>query len=160
MDSLQRFRSTAYRIEQSGIYNNLVKDRHQFTKMNIEIIREEKDVDLYNSSVEDLNTATIIYNDFVQYRNKQFTPAITDNALAALLDGIDGRLSSAHNKLNEIDKTEAVFKFSTEEVRNRLKALAVRVKEQKIFLNLYLNTALANRQALFYKQVSKAGNQL
>ena len=155
MDSLQRFRSTAYRIEQSGIYNTLVKNRHEFTKMNIEIIREDKDVDLYNSSVADLNTATTIYNNFVEYRNKQFMPSITENALEALLNGIDGRLSSAHKKLNEIDKTEAVFKFSTEEIRNRLSALAVRVKEQKDFLKLYLNTASASRQTLFYKQVTK-----
>ncbi|HUS02445.1 MAG TPA: transglutaminase domain-containing protein, partial [Chitinophagaceae bacterium] len=124
MDSLQRFRATAYRIEQSGLYNTLVKNRHEFTKMNIEIIREDKDVDLYNSSVADLNTATTIYNNFVEYRNKQFTPSMTDNALEALLNGLDGRLYSAHKKLNEIDKTEAVFKFSTEEIRNRLNALA------------------------------------
>jgi hypothetical protein len=156
MDSLQRFRSTAYRIEQSGIYNDLVKNRHEFNKMNIEIIREDKDVDLYNSSVADLNTATTIYNNFVQFRNKQFTPAISDNALESLLNGIDNRLSSAHKKLNEIDKTEAVFKFSTEEIRNRLNALAVRIKEQKDFLKVYLTTAAASRQTLFYKQVTKS----
>ena len=156
MDSLQRFRSTAYRIEQSGIYNDLVRNRHEFTKMNIEIIREDKDVDLYNSSVADLNAATTIYNNFVQYRNKQFAPATTDDALVDLLSGIDSKLSSAHKKLNEIDKTEAVFKFSTEEIRNRLNALSVRVKEQKDFLKLYLTTAAASRQTLFYKQVTKS----
>ncbi|HUS03706.1 MAG TPA: hypothetical protein VMY77_18330, partial [Chitinophagaceae bacterium] len=79
-----------------------------------------------------------------------------DNALEALLNGLDGRLYSAHKKLNEIDKTEAVFKFSTEEIRNRLNALAIRVKEQKDFLKLYLNTTVASRQSLFYKQVTKA----
>jgi hypothetical protein len=51
MDSLQRFRSTAYRIEQGGIYNKLVRDRHEYTKMNIEIIREDRDVELYNAAV-------------------------------------------------------------------------------------------------------------
>ncbi|HEY8687681.1 MAG TPA: transglutaminase domain-containing protein [Chitinophagaceae bacterium] len=156
MDSLQRLRSTAFRIEQSGLYNNMVKNRHDFTKMNIEIIREDKDVDLYNLSVADLNTATTIYNNFVAYRNKQFTPAITDNALQALLYGIDTKLSAANKKLDEIAKTEASFKFSTEDVRDRLNALAIRVKEQKDFLKTYLTTATANRQSLFYnKQVTR-----
>lgn len=154
MDSLQRFRSTAYRIQQSGLYNDLVKNRHEFTKMNIEIIREDKDVELYNSSVAYLNAASTIYNNFVQYRNKQFIPSIADNALQTSLDGIDTKLSAAHINLDEIDKTEAIFKFSTEEIRNRLNALAVRVKEQKYFLKLYLNTAISNRQTLFYKQVT------
>lgn len=158
MDSLQKLRSTAFRIEKSGLYNNMVKNRHDFTKMNIEIIREDKDVDLYNSSVADLNNATTIYNNFVEYRNKQFTPAITDNALQALLDGIDTKLSDAHKKLDGIARSEAVFKFSTENVRDRLNALAVRVKEQKDFLKIYLNTATTNRQSLFYnKQVTHSG---
>ena len=154
MDSLQRFRSTAYRIEHSGLHNNLVKNKHNYTKMHIEIIREDKDVDLYNSSVADLNNVTTIYNNFIQYRNKQFTPAVTDNALQALLDGIDTELSAAHKKLDEIAKTEATFKFSTEDLRSRLNVLAVRVKEQKDFLKLYLSTAIMNRQSLFYKQVT------
>ncbi len=68
-DSLQRFRSTAFRIEQSGLENNLVKNRLNFNKMHIEMIRQDKDVDLYNSSVADLNEATGIYNNFVEYRN-------------------------------------------------------------------------------------------
>ena len=157
MDSMQRLRSTAFRIEQNGLYNNMVKNRHEQTKMNIEIIREDKDVDLYNSAVADLNAATATYNNFVEYRNKQFTPAITDNALQALLDGIDAKLSSAHKKLDEIAKTEASFKFSTDGIRDKLNALAVRVKEQNIFLKTYLNTASANRQSLFYnKQVTQS----
>lgn len=156
MDSLQRLRSTAFRIEQSGLYNNMVKNRRDFTKMNIEIIREDKDVDLYNSSVADLNTATTIYNNFVDYRNKQFTPAITDNAMQALLDGIDSKLAAANKKLDEIAKTEATFTFSTDDVRDKINALTHRSKEQKDFLKTYLNTAAINRPSLFYKQVTRS----
>ena len=152
MDSLQRLRSTAFRIEQSGLYNNMVKNRHDQTKMNIEIIREDKDVDLYNSAVDELNSTTTIYNNFVEYRNKQFTPAITDNALQALLYGIDAKLLSGHKKLDEIANTEASFKFSTDAVRDKLNALALRVNVQKDFLKTYLNTAIANRQSLFYNK--------
>ena len=157
MDSLERLRSTAFRIEQSGLYNNLVKNRHNQTKMNIEIIREDKDVDLYNSAVAELNTATTIYNNFVEYRNKQFTPAITDNALRALLYGIDAKLSSANKKLDEIAKTEASFKFSTDAIRERLNALALSVDVQKDFLKTYISTSAENRQPLFYtKQLTRS----
>ncbi len=158
LDSLQKLRSTAFRIEQSGLYNTLVSNRLGLTKMNIEIIRQDKDVDLYNSSVADLNKAMTIYNNFIQYRNTQFTPALSDEALHALLNGINEKLLNAHKKLDEIDKTEATFKFSTEDVRDRLNALAVRFKLQKDFLLLYLNTASAARKSLFYnKQVTHAG---
>lgn len=156
MDSLQRFTSAAYRIAQSGLYNTLVKDREAYTKMHIEIIRQDKDVELYNSSVADLNSAAITFNNFVQFRNKQFTPAITDNVLQSLLDGLDIKLLKARKNLDEIDKSEAAFKFSTEELKVRLNNLLAGIKEQQDFLKVYLNTASAVRPSLFYKQVSSS----
>ena len=155
MDSLQKLRTVAFRIEQYGLYNSLVKDRLALTKMQIEIIRQDKDADMYNSSVADLNDATVIYNNFVQYRNKQFTPAIADEALQTLLDGIDTKLLQAHKKLDEIATSAATFTFSTEALRNKLNAIHLLVKEQKDFLDIYFTTAKANRQSLFYnKQVT------
>lgn len=156
MDSLQKFSSVAYRIEQNGVYNNLVTNWHQYAKMHIEIIRQDKDVNLYNSSVADLNAATTIYNDFVQYRNNQFSPVRTDNALEALLEGAGTKLASAHKKLDEIGRSEARFQFSTDAVRDKLNGLQTKIKVQKDFLKLYLNTPLANRSSLFFKQVSRA----
>jgi hypothetical protein len=152
MDSLQRFQSTALRIENSGLHNTLVKNRHNSNKMHMEIIRQDKDVELYNSSVADVNSIMSIYNNFVQYRNAKFTPAKTDKEMEGLLDGVDKKLLHAHKKLEEIEISEAVLKFSTEEIRSRLNIIAARVKEQKDFLHIYLNTAKANRESLFYKQ--------
>ena len=151
MDNLQKFNSTARRIEQTGVYNKLVDDRLKYNKMHLEIIRQDKDVNLYNSSVEDLNNATDIYNRFVQFRNNQFSPAIPDDELNSLLMGIDTRITSAHKKLDEIKRSEAVFKFGTDDLRNRLNVLSDKIKVQKEFLQLYVNTPVVNRSTLFYK---------
>lgn len=158
LDSLQKYKTSALRIAQSGLYNNMVKNKLNYNKMQIEIIRQDKDVDLYNSSVADLNEAMNIYNNFIQFRNKQFTPPIADDALKALLDGIDAKLLQAHKKLDEIARSEATFQFSTDAVRDKINALTSHVKEQKSFLSIYLNTAKANRAALFYnKQITSSG---
>lgn len=158
LDSLQKFRSSAFRIEQSGVYNDMIKNRLNYNKMNIEMIRQDRDADLYNSSVANLNDVMNSYNNFVQYRNNQFTPAITDNALQGLFDGVDKKFMLANKNLDEIAKSEATFTFSTDAVRNKLNILAARIKEQNDFLSLYLSTAEANRQSLFYnKQVSSSG---
>ncbi|MDQ6757384.1 MAG: hypothetical protein M3004_10660 [Bacteroidota bacterium] len=157
MDSLQKFRSSAYRIEQSELYNGLIKDRLNYTKMQIEMIRQDKDVELYNSAVADLNDAAIIYNDFVQFRNKQFTPAIADTELKLLLDGINAKLLDGNAQLDKIAKSAATFTFSTDAVRNKLKSMEVRVKEQKDFLNIYINTAKDIRASLFYNKQFTAG---
>jgi hypothetical protein len=151
MDSLQKLNSSALRIQQNALYNPLVKNNHDYIKMHIEMINQDKDVDLYNSSVEELNDATAIYNSFIQYRNQQFTPEKTDTELKDLLDGIDIKLLSSLKKLEEIDKSPATFTIGTHNVRDRVNALTDRVKEQRDFLERYLSTAKSDRATLFYK---------
>lgn len=152
LDSLQKYKSSAQRIEQSGLYNNMVKNNFNYKKMQVEIIRQDKDVDLYNSSVVKLNEVTGAFNNFVQFRNNQFAPAISDNALQALFEGIDEKISAVNKNLDEIAKSEATFTFSTEALRDKLNLLANHVNEQKEFLKIYLNTSKENRQSLFYNK--------
>ena len=156
MDSLQKFTSTAAHIEQNGLYNKLVKQRLDYNKMQIEIIRQDKDVNLYDSAVANLNGAMNIYNTFIQYRNKQFIPLIPDKNLSKLLAGIEAKLLNAFKQLEEINRTEATFTFSTEVVRDKINALSKRVQEQEQFIKHYINTPAANRQTLFYNEVTQA----
>ncbi len=151
MDSLQKLKSSALRIQKNELFNPLVKDNHNYIKMHIEMINQDKDVELYTSSVEELNDATNIYNIFIAYRNQQFTPAKTDAELKALLDGIDTKLLSSLKKLDEIDKSQATFTIGTHEVRDRLTTLIARIKDQSLFLEQYLSTAKSDRASLFYK---------
>ena len=114
------------------------------------MIDQDRDLELYNSSMADLNDATTILNNFIEYRNKQFTPEKTDAELQALLDGIDNKLDSSLKKLDEVDKSQATLTLGTDPVRNRLNVLSVKIKEQKDFLNRYLNTDKSTRKSLFY----------
>jgi hypothetical protein len=150
MDSLERFKSTASRIQNEVSFNPLVKTNQSYIKMNIEMIRQDKDADLYNSAVADLNEATKLYNNFVEYRNKQFTPEKTDTELQESVEGIDKILFSALKKLDQVDKSEATFTLGTEPVRNRINKLTERINSQKDFVSRYIKTEKSNRQALFY----------
>jgi hypothetical protein len=140
MDSLGKFKSSAYRMQKEDWSNPLVKNNQNYIKMNIEMIRQDRDVELYNSSVADLNEATTQYNTFVEYRNKQFTPEKTDIEIQAMLDGIDKILFSALKKLDQVDRSEATFTLGTDPVRNRISRLMERIKEQKEFVKSYLES--------------------
>ena len=118
--------------------------------MNIEIIDQDRDLELYNSAMTDLNDATIILNNFIEYRNKQFTPEKPDVELRALLGGIDNKLDSSLKKLDAVDKSNATLTFGTDPVRDKLNVLLEKIKEQKDFLNRYLNTDKSKRKSLFY----------
>jgi hypothetical protein len=151
MDSLHKLQSSASRILNGGLYNPLVKNNYNLTRMHIEMINQDKDVNLYNSSVADINDATAILNNFIQYRNNQFTPEKTDTELQAMLDGIDNKLHSSLNKLDEIDQSGATFTIGTQQVREKINALMVNTKEEKDFIQRYTSTAKSDRRSLFYK---------
>jgi hypothetical protein len=150
MDSLHKLQSTALRIQKYQLYNSQVKNNYNYIKMHIEMIDQDRDLELYNSSMADLNDATTILNNFIEYRNKQFTPEKTDVELKALFDGIDNKLDSSLKKLDEVDKSKATLILGTDPVRNRLNVLLEKIKVQKDFLNRYLNTDKSNRKSLFY----------
>src|SRR4029077_1476470 len=97
------------RIQKYRLYNSQVKDNYNYIKMHIEMIDQDRDLELYNSSMADLNEATTILNNFIEYRNKQFTPEKSDVELRALLDGIDNKLDSSLKKLDEVDKSKATL---------------------------------------------------
>ena len=128
MDSLHRFQSSAARMQRDELNNSLVKNNYASVRMNIETIHQDKDVDLYNSSVADLNAATAILNNLIQYRNEKLTPPKTDVEINEELKGINGRLTASVRKLDEIDRSEAVFKIGTDKVRERINALSEKAR--------------------------------
>lgn len=150
MDSMQKLRSAARRIQNYTLYNSLVKDNFNYVKMNIEIIGQDRDLELYNASMNELNDATTILNNFIEYRNNQFIPAKSDAELEALLNGVDDRVDSSLKKLDEVDKSKSTLTLGTEPVRERLNALSKKIALQKDFLKRYLNTDKGQRQSLFY----------
>jgi succinate dehydrogenase flavin-adding protein (antitoxin of CptAB toxin-antitoxin module) len=151
MDSLHQLQSSISRIQREEISNKLVKDNFNYLKMHVEIINQDKDVDLYNSSVAGMNEATVILNNFIQYRNNKFMPEKTDSEIQTLLDGIDTKLQSAIKNLDEIDRSTATFTIGTQHVRERVQALVKRIKDQKDFVAMYTATEKNTRQSLFYK---------
>ena len=150
MDSLQKLKSAVIRIEKLGIYNKRIEENFKLLKSNIEMMRQDEELDFYNSAVEDLNDATAILNNFVEYHNKQFIPEKSDDELKTLLDGIETKIDSSLQKLDEVDKSKAKLVFGTGLARERLNALLKKIQEQKDFLTRYLNTPKIDRNTLFY----------
>lgn len=150
-DSLQQMESSARRIKQNGIENERIKNWYAYNQMNIAIVYGEKDMNLYNAAVADLNKANAIFNRYVQYRNNAFVPAKPDAELSKLLDPIEGLIITANKKLNEIGQGRENFQYDTEAIRERLAALKKRVHEQQVFLKSYLAGDMNQRRKLFYK---------
>ena len=150
LDSLHQLEASASRMKQADSQNNAANIWQQFVHMKIAIVYGDKDMDLYNGAVADLNEANTIFNNFVQYRNNQFTPAKPDATVAALLDPIPGLIAAANRKVSKIGEKVENVQYDTGSLKSRLKGLSAKVLAQQHFLKLYLESAAIIRQKLFY----------
>jgi hypothetical protein len=151
LDSLRQLEASAKRIKQTGIQNERVKNWLAFNQMKIAIVYGEKDMNLYNAAVADLNNASSIFNRFVQYRNSRFEPVRSDAAIKAMLDPISGLLKSASENLDKLGQIVENFQYDASSIKSRIDNLAKRLKEQQTFLKQYFSTSVLERPKLFFK---------
>jgi hypothetical protein len=143
--------SSAYRVEKNGVKNSLVFDRLQHLKLEIENDRQSKTVNLYNSSVLDYNEAINVLNEFINYRNKQFTPMKTDSEIQNMLDVSDNKLKEAKNKLGEISTKDFNTVNMIKQLTKSIEDASKQMKEQQDWLKLYLSKSKSARKSMFYK---------
>ncbi|MFT3946003.1 MAG: transglutaminase domain-containing protein [Agriterribacter sp.] len=150
-DSLQQFIAIERRMKQMNTDKELFKIWQSYNRMHIVIIAEEGNMNLYNGAVADLNKATSLFNEFVQYRNNRFLPAKADHELAKMLDPIDIIIKEAKNKINNIGLIVENYQYNTSALQTRLENLLKRSEEQKFFLKKYLASAIPDRERLMYR---------
>ncbi|MFT3911736.1 MAG: transglutaminase domain-containing protein [Ferruginibacter sp.] len=150
MNELQQLETSAARIKKAGIENELTKTHLDYIEMNASILYEDRDMKQYNTAVAELNKATAIFNDFVQYRNNQFMPAKPDAEMLHLLVPVDRLFASVEKRLNELDRSETNAQYDTQGLKYDMAKFKSKVEVQKDFLKLYLATEETGRKKLFY----------
>lgn len=149
MDSLKRFHSSALRIEAAGLYNQNIKTNYKIVKNNLEIQRQEEEMNWYNTAVSLMNDMTNQLNAFIDYRNNRFLPSKPDVVLNEMLTGINEKITKSKIYLDKVDQSEAVLVFGTGPAREQLQKLEMKLKDQEIFLKSYLACNLDEREKLF-----------
>ena len=151
LDSVQQLEASSQRMLRATQQNMEQKIWQSYVKMQIAIVHNEEDMNLYNGAVADLNRANTIFNTFVQFRNNQFLPSKPDVEINSMLDPIYGIITIAKSKLNKIGKVVENEQYNSELILLKFAALSQRVKEQKDFLKNYFSHTVADRGKLFYK---------
>jgi hypothetical protein len=150
-DTLQQMESISRRMKQAGLDNEDLRTWYAYNEMKIFIVYQEKDMNVFNSAVGDLNKAKALFNEFIQFRNNHFQPAKQDAEISILFDSIENRLSSAYKKMDDIGTKIENYQYDTDGLKNNLDALSARVKEQQLFLKRYFASGVAEREKLLYQ---------
>jgi uncharacterized protein YoxC len=117
-------------------------------------VREQgKIVDIYNDALKDLNNAVNEVNDFINYRNKQFTPARPDAQIKAMLDSAETLINRADVKMRAIrgkfDKVDELMGPVTKTIDD----VAAAVQEHKTWLSTYMSKNKLGRKSMFYTRL-------
>ncbi len=150
-DTLLQMESISRRMKQAGLENEDLRTWYAYNEMKIFIVYQEKDMNIFNSAVADLNKAKTLFNDFIQFRNNHFQPAKPAAEISTLFDSVENRLSSAYKKMDGIGTKIENYQYDTDGLKNNLDTLSARVKEQQVFLKRYFAGTMAEREKLLYQ---------
>ncbi len=150
LSHIDQLSASAIRIEANGVRNSMIFDRLHHIKAEIENIRQNQIVSLYNSAVSDYNDAINYYNDFIQYRNKQFTPKKTDPEIQSMIDVADDKVKASRKKLKEIKDPDANISSSMMQLTKSLDEISTHIQEQQDWLKIYFSKGKAGRKNMFY----------
>ncbi|GAA4460992.1 hypothetical protein GCM10023093_04820 [Nemorincola caseinilytica] len=148
---LQQYEAEARRMEQNGIKTPMAFNYFSNLKHNIDVERQNRLVNVYNAAVTDLNSGVRDLNNFINYRNRQFTPARTDAEIQGMLDTVDRKMLRVQVKLNSIRGQDVKIDELAGPLEKNMDEVNRTLIEQKDFLQKYLSKGKTGRKSMFYK---------
>jgi hypothetical protein len=147
----ERLISSARRIEKNGVRNSMISDRLQHIKREIEYYNNKQIVDTFNAATNLYNSGVNQLNQFINYRNNQFSPSKPDNEIQEMVDVAEKSLLSSRDKLKEIKNPDSNVSGSIAQLNRSIDEAMKNLTEQKAFLDKYFKTGKMFRKSLFYK---------
>lgn len=142
-DSLHRYESAVARIREKNTKNQLSNTHLKILQNDLEIKRQEEQMNWYDQAVAFMNRVTDKLNAFIDLRNSQAISARSDESLRQMLSGITTLLDSASYCLKQVDDSRATLVYGTDAAKEQLKKLSAKYANQQLFLDEFLKNKTA-----------------
>jgi hypothetical protein len=150
-DEVDQLRSANARIDRNGTKNSLVFERYQHNLQNIEYFLNKKAVETFNEAVLHYNEGIAHLNRFINYRNHQFEPKISDSEIMGMVASAETSLNLANSRLSEVEPYSRDLAASVTQLNRSIEEARINLREQQAFLDKYYSTGKAFRKSLFYR---------
>ena len=137
------------RIQKNEILNDLILEEYNYKKNIFNTTRLNKNVEKFNEIVEEYNIAIVLLNDFIIYRNKEFTPSYADAILLEMIKTPNERLENVQKEffvLGSIGKENA---SSYNSLRASISDTVKQAQEQYEFVKEYISKSKKERKKMF-----------
>ncbi|MES2838383.1 MAG: transglutaminase domain-containing protein [Bacteroidota bacterium] len=155
--NIERLNATAYRIEKNGLKNSMLFDRLRQIKSDLEYENETKKLTIFNSAITDYNEGVNEFNEFIDYKNKQFTPMRSDKEIQEMIDNAKNKLYASKARFHLIENPGPNLKTPIAQNLNGLEKIIQQVSEQEDWLSKYFSKGKAGRKQMFYDKVTWYG---
>jgi hypothetical protein len=148
---IDKLYDSAERIEKNGVENNLILERLKNKDKNISYLRQKINTEKLNMIANDCNQAINLLNDFIYYRNKQFSPTLPDNQIKSMIEAPKEKLIECQNAIYNVGYVGNENSSSLASLKKSIKNALAQTEEHLTFVKKYLNKSNSVRKGMFTK---------
>ncbi len=148
---IDKLYDSAERIEKNGVENNLILERLKNKDKNISYLRQKINTEKLNMIANDCNQAINLLNDFIYYRNKQFSPTLPDNQIKSMIEAPKEKLIECQNAIYNVGYVGNENSSSLASLKKSIKNALAQTEEHLTFVKNYLNKSNSVRKGMFTK---------
>ena len=115
--------------------------------------RQNKMIEVYNTAGTSFGDAVVLFNRFIDYRNKQFTPLKSDAQIQTMIDTARNTLLSATATLSKISDPPAHIVPMMNKLHTAIDEAMKQVEEQRKWLKDYYSKPKIARKMAFYTKM-------
>jgi hypothetical protein len=152
----EKFAQTLRRVDQNGVVNNAISEYRRYLILSLDYERLNRENDLrnalisqYNEAINNYNAGAFLFNDYINYWNRQFKPAKPDQEIRQMLDTCVVLLSKSRTILNSLATDDETLQNNIEMLKGSIRKISETADEQSEFLREYFSTPRALRSNLF-----------
>lgn len=144
LSEIEKLQSSADRIEKNGVKNAMIFDRLSYKRSEVEVLKFNKIVSLYNEGVSELNT-------FIAFRNNQFKPNVPDEELRKMITAPKDKLLKSKELIDNLGSVSKNNQANIASISNGINQAISQTEEHFSFVEKYLSKSKLTRKTMFTK---------
>ena len=113
------------------------------------VSRMNKNVEKFNEIVEEYNVAIVLLNDFIIYRNKEFTPSYSDVILLEMIQTPKEKLENVQKEFFILGSVGKENTSSFNALKSSISETVKQTQEQYEFVKEYISKSKKERKKMF-----------
>lgn len=155
---LQRLQYAAARIRRfGGAANPFIMTELDWMDQSIKVLAANQEIEMRNRRVDQFNGVSRdytdvvrLYNEYVDFKNREFVPEVKDEVLRKMIDGIAGKLAAAEKALSGLEGNDDAMSANIAALQQAVTGMKEKVGNEQLFVGKYIKTEKGKRKELLY----------